>query len=365
MFRKLQNKLALLCGISALVLTGCSSGEEVSPSSEPVMVTIETRLPRSVTSADDTLHSDLNITHGLILIYDKNGTYEAGGKLKINGDGDREGKISLVVGSGEKHIICVANPPKEFRDLIATDVDPAAPILDEFGNPKTYKGETILVDIEPVHRQYEDLVKTLTLKKDYITSVKTTHRMLMVKDETVEIEGDQFLNAYVALELIVPMARIDLHARVMKDEGKRVADAAIRVESVSPYLNWDLTHPADQDSVMAPWLGISDKMTLVDDREVIFNDTDWSKTDVKEDAPIATLYTYDTNSNARVWIGLRFEGGADFDWYPIDMAELMNGSFKGFQRGHLYQIFITLYPDKLGKIIVDPWIPSDLSFVIG
>lgn len=365
MFRKLQNKLALLCGISVLVLTGCSSGDDPAQASEPLMVTVETRLPRSVTATDDTLHSDLNIAHGLILIYDKNGTYEAGGNLKINGDGDREGKINLVVGSGEKHIIAVANPPQALRDLIVTDLPEGSVLRDEFGNPKTFKGQEIPADFEPVHQQYEDLVEVLTLKKDYITSVKTSHRMLMVKDQVSEIEGDQFYNAYITVPLTVPMARIDLHARVMKDEGKRVADAAIRVESVSPYLNWNLTHPAEEDSIVAPWLNVSDKMTLVDSREVIFNDTDWSKTDVKEDTPIATLYTYDTNSNARVWIGLRFEGGADYDWYPIDMAELMNGSFKGFQGGHLYQIFITLYPDKLGKIIVDPWIPSDLSFTIG
>lgn len=363
MFRKLQNKLALLCGISALVLTGCSDGEDAVKVSEPLMVTVETRLPRSVTATDDTLHSDLNIAHGLILIYDEHGTYEAGGKLKINGDGDREGKINLVVSPGEKHIIAVANPPQALRDLIATDVEPG-PIRDEFGNPKTYKGEPIIVDIKPVHLQYDDLKEALKLTKDYITSVKTTHRMLMVQDQVSEIEGDQFLNAYVTVPLTVPMARIDLHARCMEEEKARVADAAIRVEHVSPYLNWDLTHPAEEDSIVAPWLNISEKMTLVADREEIFGD--WTNTKVQEDAPIATLYTYNTDANVRIWVGLRFDGGADYEWYPIDMPELMYpSSFRGFQSGHLYQIFITVYPDRVGKIIVDPWIPSDLSFTIG
>lgn len=366
MFRKLQNRLALLCGISALALTGCASEDGPAPASEPVMVMVETRVPRSVTEKDDTIHSDLNITNGIILIYDENGTYEAGDKLKINGDGDREGKTSLVVSPGKKHIICVANPPKEFRALIATDTDKPTPILDEFGNAKTYKGQTILVNIKPVHQQYEDLVKTLKLTKDYVKSVTSTHRMLMVQDQVTEIEGDQFLNAYVTVPLTVPMARIDLHARCVKEEKGRVADAAIRVEHVSPYLNWDLTHPAEEDFIISPWHDISDKMTIVDSREVIFKDTDWSQTKVQEDAPIATLYTYNTDSNVRVWVGLRFKGGADYEWYPIDMAELMKpSSFRGLLQGHIYQIFISIYPDRVGKIIVDPWLPSDLSFTIG
>ncbi|MDE6344605.1 MAG: hypothetical protein K2L69_07695 [Muribaculaceae bacterium] len=364
MFRKLQNRLALLCGISALALTGCASEDGPAPVSEPVMVSIETRVPRSVTEKDDTLHSDLNITNGIILIYDENGTYEAGDKLVINGNGDREGKTSLVVSPGKKHIICVANPPKAFRDLIATDTDKPTPILDEFGNAKTYRGDTIWVNITPVHKQYEDLVKTLSLTKDYVKSVTSTHRMLMVKDQESEIVGDQFLNAYVTVPLTVPMARVDLHARCMSEEKARVADAAIRVEHVSPYLNWDLTHPAEEDSIISPWRGISDKMTLVSSRDEIFGD--WSNTEVQEDAPIATLYTYNTDSNVRIWVGLRFEGGADFEWYPIDMAELMlPSSFKGLLSGHLYQIFISVYPDRIGKIIVDPWLPSDLSFTIG
>ena len=64
---------------------------------------------------------------------------------------------------------------------------------------------------------------------------------------------------------------------------------------------------------------------------------------------------------------MRFKGGADYDWYPIDMAELLKESgFKGFEAGHLYQIFITVYPDKVGHIIVDPWVVSEeLDFNIG
>lgn len=43
----------------------------------------------------------------------------------------------------------------------------------------------------------------------------------------------------------------------------------------------------------------------------------------------------------------------------------MGGTFNGFEAGHLYQVFITFYPDKFGHIYVNAWVDSDLTFTIG
>ena len=81
MFRKLHNITALLCGISALLSTGCSSSDEPAvKASGPVAVTIEARSPRGEDDANK-LHADLEISEGIVLIYDKNGNYETGDKI--------------------------------------------------------------------------------------------------------------------------------------------------------------------------------------------------------------------------------------------------------------------------------------------
>ena len=110
---------------------------------------------------------------------------------------------------------------------------------------------------------------------------------------------------------------------------------------------------------------VSDKMTPVVTENELFSD--WILENVEEDSPIASLYTYYTDTNAVLEIGLLFKGSVEYDWYPIQMSELLKpGEYKGLEAGHLYQIFITIYPDKVGHKIVDPWvIPSNLEFTIG
>ena len=49
----------------------------------------------------------------------------------------------------------------------------------------------------------------------------------------------------------------------------------------------------------------------------------WETTVVKETDPLATLYTYYSDVNARLEVGLRFKGSADYDWYPIDLKKLL------------------------------------------
>lgn len=357
MFRKLHNITALLCGISALLSTGCSSSDEPAvKASGPVAVTIEARSPRGEDDANK-LHADLEISEGIVLIYDKNGNYETGDKID-----PAKKKLSVHVEPGEKRIVAIINPTVEFRSKIATYCDEY--VYDEYGNQVTYKGEPVKRYIKPVHDTYAALASSITLDSNCLKGVQDSRKMLLIHNKTVVIEDNEDKTDSVELPLSAPIARVDLHARCLPAEKSRVVDAAIRVTHASPSLNWDFTRPPEETVVLAPFTNISDKMTLVTEDDELFGD--WVAENVKEDTPLATLYTYHTDTNARLEVGLRFKGSADYDWYPLDMPELMKpDNYKGLEAGHLYQIFITVYPDKVGHIIVEPWEPSSFDFTIG
>ena len=126
-----------------------------------------------------------------------------------------------------------------------------------------------------------------------------------------------------------------------------------------------MTQPSVVGEIVTKFTDVSDRMTAVTTEDELFDDNRWETTVVKETDPLATLYTYYSDVNARLEVGLRFKGSADYDWFPIDLKKLLD-EYKGLEAGHLYQIFITVYPDKVGHIIVDPWIvPGNLEFTIG
>lgn len=356
MFRKLHNISAVICAISTLLLPSCSSDEPENRTAE-LAVTIEARGPRAE-EGTGSLHDDLTLYEGIVLIYNKDGIFEAAEKF------DPAKKMAtLRMTDGQKRIVALANPPKALRDLIATDCH--EPILDEFGNPKTYMGDTLYRNLKPVHNLYSDLVATLSLSADYCKSVQNSRRMLLIHDKDVTISTEDGKSSYVEIPLVSPMARIDLHARCLPKEKERVADAAIRVSYISPSLNWDMTQPSVVGDIVTKFTDVSDRMTAVTTEDELFDDKHWETTVVKETDPLATLYTYYSDVNARLEVGLRFKGSADYDWFPIDLKELLD-EYKGLEKGHLYQIFITVYPDKVGHIIVDPWIvPGNLEFTIG
>lgn len=362
MFRKLHNIIAVVCCgvVSMLFAASCSSDEPFSSdgNGNEIVVTIEVRGSRAAADDKDSLHTDLKVHEGIVLIYDENGVYEGGEKI----DPDKM-KTSLRLTEGDKRIIAVANPTKALRDLLAVDCH--EPIVDEFGNVKTYKGDTVWRNIKPVHNLYADLLPTLSLSADYLKGVQNSSRMLLLYDNVVNVISEDGKTGYLEIPLSYPIARVDLHARCLSSEKTRVVDAAIRLSHISPWLNWNHTRPAVEGIVEAKFTDVSDRMTVVVKEDELFGD--WVVGNVKENAPLATLYTYHTDTNASLEIGLRFKGGADYDWFPIDMAELLKESgFKGLEAGHLYQIFITVYPDKVGHIIVDPWIvPKELEFTIG
>lgn len=338
-----------------MLLAACSSDEPVKAKTD-IAVTIEARSPRA-DATESKLHDDLVLYEGIVLIYDENGIFEAAEKF------DPAKKMaSLRISEGEKRIVALANPPKALRDLIATDCH--EPVLDEFGNPKTYKGEVMYRNLKPVHNLYADLVATLKLSEEYRKSIQDSKRMLLVHDQKVTITSGDGQSCYIEIPLSSPMARIDLHARCLSNEKKRVADAAIRVSFISPWLNWNFTRPAELGDVTVKYTEVSDRMTVVTNENDLFSN--WNNTIVKEDEPLATLYTYHSDENCKLEVGLRFDGSADYDWFPIDLKELLAPSYNGLESGHLYQIFISVYPDKVGKIIVDPWVvPSNLEFTIG
>ena len=355
MLRQIYRVLGLAVGILPLLAGGCSS-EMPDDADEMIAVTLATRAPSA--SDDDGLHADLAINDGVILIYDRDGNYETGAVI----DADRK-MTSVVVSKGKKRIVAVINPSKDFRSLIAEDCHER--VLDEFGNPKVFNGVELWRDIKPVYEKYSDLSENITFSEDCLKAVRNSGRMLLVHDKEVLIDSDDDSDVYIELPLTVPMSRVDLHARVLPAEQKRVVDAALRVSHISPSLKWDLTRPPVEGTVEEKYTGISDRMTLVTSEDELFGD--WVMANVKENLPIARLYTYATDTNVRLEIGLRFDGSVDYDWYPVDMAELMKPDiFRGLESGHLYQIFITVYPDKVGHIIVDPWIvPTNLIFTIG
>ena len=138
MFRKLHNIIAVVCCgvVSMLFAASCSSDEPFSSDGKgnEIVVTIEVRGSRAAADDKDSLHTDLKVHEGIVLIYDENGVYEGGEKI----DPDKM-KTSLRLTEGDKRIIAVANPTKALRDLLAVDCH--EPILDEFGNVKTYKGD--------------------------------------------------------------------------------------------------------------------------------------------------------------------------------------------------------------------------------
>lgn len=360
MFRKLHNITAWLCGISALLSTACSSTDEPSQTRpDKIAVTIMARSPRAGESGS-TLHDDLEIHEGIVLIYDKNGNYEAGEKID-----PAKKTLSTHIAPGEKRIVAVINPTAEFRAMFAKDC--FEQVVDEFGNPVTYKGEPVWRNIKPVHDTYTGLAASLELGADCLKAIQTNRKMLLLYNGIMDVQPDaeDSETAYVELQLGAPIARVDLHARCIAEEKERVEDAAIRVSKVSPSLSWDFNRSVENTTdLVAKFTGISEKMTAVSEDELF---GDWIMEHVKEDAPLATLYTYHTDTNARLEVGLRFKGSADYDWFPLDMSELMKPeTYKGLEAGHLYQIFITVYPDKVGHIIVKPWIvPQSLNFTIG
>ena len=362
MFRKIHKLLAAACGIPVMMLCSCQNDSPKDVNDGGVLVTFQTRSPRAVDADGSTLNEDLTIHEGMILVYNEKGIYEGGDKID-----PASKQVALRLPAGKKRIVAVANPSEAMRNVIAEYK--REPIRDELGNVKTYKGDTIWTNIKPKHSEYNTLAGALSLSKDYLDKVQQSRRKFMVYDSIVNLDNeDVTVTTYKELRMIAPIARVDLHARVLVNEQEndknRVQDAAIRVSNTSASLKWDLSRPDTKtDTVIASFKGISDKMTIATTRDEIFGD--WVMENVKEDSPIASLYTYHTGVQAKLEIGLRFEGGADYDWYEIDMAELLGESYKGLEAGHLYQLFITIYPDRLGKIIVDAWIPSNLDFTIG
>ncbi len=359
MFRKFYNIAALFCGLSALMTTGCSSSDDEpgGKSSGPIAVTLEARSPRTEDGSDK-LHADLNINAGFVLVYDKDGNYETGDRFD-----PATQQVALYMEPGEKRIVAVINANDGFRAKIATYCN--EPVLDEFGNPVLYRGKPVIRHVKPGYETYAELAASVKLDGDCLNGVQDSRSMVLIHDKTVTVADNEDKTDTIDLPLSAPIARVDLHARCLPAEKSRVVDAAIRVAHASPLLNWDFTRPAEETEVVAKFTDISDKMTAVTEEDELFGD--WVVENVKEDTPLATLYTYHTDTNARLEVGLRFKGSADYDWYPLDMPELMKPDiFKGLEAGHLYQIFITVYPDKVGHIIVDPWIiPTSLDFTIG
>lgn len=363
MLQKLHDILIVAGGIMATMLTACSSEEPLAE--EPkgdLFVTIEARSPRAGEDATSDVHSDLTLQEGIVLIYDENGVYEGGDRI----DPDKR-VASLRIPEGKKRIVVLANAPKILRDRVAIDCH--TPITDEYGNVKTYKGDTVWSNIKPVYRYYAELKSSLSFSDKVLQSVQSSHRMVLIHDNIVNVAADEedSKTSYVEIPLAPPMARVDLHARCLPSETSRIAGAAIRVSKAYTKLNWNLSYPNDEttNTVTVEFSDVSDKMTPVVTENELFSD--WILENVKEDSPIASLYTYYTDANAVLEIGLLFKGSVEYDWYPIEMSELLKpGEYKGLEAGHLYQIFITIYPDKVGHIIVDPWVvPSNLEFTIG
>jgi hypothetical protein len=341
---------ALLC------LSACSSDTDAGAQGTAKINVEVSCHSRALDAAATLLSSDVKVNNAIVLFFDYKGDIEKVGEITATNS-----SFATTVVEGHKRMVVIANPSKEMRDLIVKTTIEQVPD----GNGGLANVEVLTCTMD----KYELLYPRLGLTSSMLKSVQTSKSVCQIYDELIELvpPGEDGTTLSLDVEVKNPCARIDLFARCPSYTGDAESTANLALKNivlracrVPASLPWELTIPSDESNVEAETLDVADRLIKVED---VFKD--WNTVKFDANAPLGSLYTYSSTKRAYLEVGLQFEGNADYEWHTVDFNECMGGTFNGFEAGHLYQVFITFYPDKFGHIYVNTWVDSDLTFTIG
>lgn len=349
--KKVLNYYFAAALLAACAMASCSDSGDAPEASE-TKVNLEVSVRSAGYNADGTLQdSDLVVNSGYVLIFDKDGGIQHVGVFD-----ELTHKFFVTVPEGTKHMLVIANPcPAMVSDLLKKVTVPVEDGNGGFVNRDQW------TTIKPTWAEFYPL---LAMKENYLKWAQANKSVCQIADQSLVLkaQGDESTTVSLQIKLQNPTARLDVFARCpsgSNDANMNLKHVKLRAVNVPASMPWELTIPASEDEVSAEWKDVTGRVIKVDN---VFDD--WSTVTVDPTKPLGTLYTYASTDAARFEVGLWFEGQADYEWHEIDFKTLLP-DYVGFEAGHLYQIYLTFYPDKFGHIYVNAWVDRTLTFVIG